>query len=392
MTFKKYILLLLLIPVLFSCENFFNRYDPVEAAGLVFGLEEFYFYRYSGSNSTYLYSDYAYGDIDMNSRMIKVIVPPSLDLTATSLTADLYIKNIGLEEGYETWPQDTRNWYTNPKIKLTKNYVGYTGDEDTYFDPEYEVKLKKQLLVDLALTSADSMNDIYPYNYIYTPSPQVTLNFNDLVYISELSNSDFTSNYTLSAINSANAIDPEFQFYLASAGLSEGTYYLSLNEGSCEASTPGYFNEATELYTFAYDASAPTMGISALDLSSSNFSPSSVDGTVLKISFDSATDTLTPDSDLEYKLCFSSSAVTDVQTASDMYYDYYSTYIPVDGQEWFTYSSPLSFTYYELPYSFRASLVTGQAFYINIIVRDNCTDAYNRTTAYTAASITYTGP
>ena len=368
-----------------SCDNFFDRYDPMEAGRYVFDLESFNFYL--GLNSPPLFGD-VYGKIDRDNREVLVTMPPSYDPTVFSLTADISVNNRGLNDDYYYyWQQINRNWYIDPKIKITKTFAGYFGTEENYYDLEYTVVSSKVLTSSVEAAGVDSWVDKYPYHYIFTSNPIMNVTFNDMVDYTTISGSDFNTSYPVQVLTAADSTsfsaDPN-----PANSVPEGIHSIQLRGRSCEATTPGYYNEASNVYTFAYDAAAPFVNNPAIDRGGSNFSPSADEDTLLRISFEEASDSLTPAEDLEYKICYSSTVV-DVTAITTMYYTW--QYLPLGGSEWSTFKSPLAFNYYDLPSDFQALLVNSQHIYVNVIVRDNCMHE-SRASMYTSQDIQYLGP
>ena len=396
---KKIIPLLFSIS-LFSCGGFVHRYDPVEAGHFVLDLESF---RFNGNydrippalHDPYLHSN-VFGEVDYESRKVILEIPPSLDVNSAELTAEIVIRNIGIsDDNREYFINEKKNWYNNNILVINKDLIGYTGDVKPYYELEYTIFQKKVLIPAIDAVLANSVTNKYPYHFFFnTSTPDMNITFNDDVNTSTLSETDFESNYSLSA-PAIQAAD--YQFTVGpSVSLSEGNYSIRLKEGSCEATTAGYYSRASNLYTFAYDAAAPDVSAVAgtFSLSGSNFSPAVREETLLQVSFDEATDSLTPREDLEYKICYSTT-ISKVQAGNEGYmYDGTAEpyFLPVNGKEWFSFESPVTISYNDFPEEFKSiCLYNTQQINFNVMVRDNCHDA-TRSSVYNNRYLVYSGP
>ncbi len=379
---KKFSSLFLLV-ALASCDDFFNRYDPVEEAGYVFDFESFVFESY---NNTAFYLD-SYGNIDRDNKKISFTVPPSLDFTAPH-TASFAVSNRGLGTSFYNYiTLSNRYWQSSQNMTLTKDFVGYTGTEDTYYDLTYEINLNRGLTSHF-YGSPDYTINTSPYRIFKTATPYITLEFNDFISNSTLTVEDFTSNYPLAAITYPSMEDRIFSID-PSGSLSEGEYFLSLNGGSCEAGTSGYYNQPSAPYTFLCDYTAPAISDITVDDTGSDWIPAVAQDFVLNLSFSEASDSRAASSDLRYKIVYSTVALNDVSDVNVMYYSY--NYIPVGGQEWFPYSGSLSFSYGQLPYYFQVNMVDNTVYFINILVKE-FDDVMDRCSLYSPLQRTYEVP
>ncbi|MBN2626923.1 MAG: hypothetical protein JXA95_09690 [Spirochaetales bacterium] len=386
--------ILISLLLLLSCEDFFGRYDPVEESGYVFELKDFSFYQWSASNNSNVLKIDSYGMIDRDKREVSLTLPPSFNFSSTILTASAGAENIGMgnDSTYYWFEIFDSTWKSSQKMKLTKELVNYYGDEETYYDLEYDINIKKELLASIEAILTDSYSSVYPYNYLFTNNPLMKVSFNDAVNAGSLSDTDFTASYSLSS-----TITPlstyEYQIAPAGAALAVGNYSIKLNSDSCNATSAGYSNSASNTYTFAVDLASPTISNGTLTLTpAGNWTPASLPAFILAVSYINATDDLTPTASLQYKLCYSTTYLGGTSYVSNLNTMYYSPYfIPVDGKEWFSYVSPISKTFDQLPAIFQNEMISyaTNTFYLNLIVRDNSRlDSHSSMYSYTTNSYT----
>ena len=355
---------------LLACEDFFGRYDPVDAAGKVYDLDRFSFYTWDGNvywnNAANRLCMSSEGIIDTEQEQVLIPIPPSLDLATNPLTAQIEIVNKGTEghNDRKTIYIYDKIWSNFQKLKLTRDFVGETfSDSDTYYEPEYGIKLYPDFLCDLSVSGA---------NYSSNSNFSMYLQFNDVAAPGLLGSTSFMNGVKGTNFNSAILTAGSFTPNLPNKGenytfsitaLSEGPVTVYFDQGACKEDLSGFLNSKSNEVSMIYDSTSPTITSSTVTIQGIDSNPAVLTDMYVNVSFAQASDFYTNSDQLYYHIYYST-AITYLNTVlnTQTYADPLGTYL--------SYQDLYHWNYSEMPSALQLLLTPSTTIYFNVLVSD----------------------
>ncbi|MDC7224984.1 MAG: hypothetical protein PQJ60_14645, partial [Spirochaetales bacterium] len=191
-----------------GCGLFEDRYDPLEAGEHLYLMDSFYF---TESDNSQLYWS-TWGTVDREDLTVDVDVPPSLDMTTESLTANITIENAGLgEDSYWYTTTDPIVWNYTYDYKVSRHDFDTDWTGEAIYEVTFRIKFNPALLSSLSVYNDSTTNwSSSGTYYSSTADFELALSFNDDVDPTDLGSAAFIAGLTGSNGNLSSLTETSF--------------------------------------------------------------------------------------------------------------------------------------------------------------------------------------